>query len=97
MTASQVLRHESNNTEACPPQYLVWCPEVHEFEEGASSYHGEDEEGAARTWARSYDECDHPLLDTHSGLEVFVKDAQGVVTKWRVRAEASIDYYADPA
>ncbi len=96
-TLSQVLRHESNNAKECPPLFQVWCPAEHETEEGASSYRGEDEEGAARAWAESFDEVEHPLLDSRSDLVVHVKDAQGVVTRWKVRAEASIDYYADPA
>ena len=47
-TLSQVLRHESNNAKECPPLFQVWCPAEHETEEGASSFRGDDEEGAAR-------------------------------------------------
>jgi hypothetical protein len=88
--------HEVGGKKECPPSYAVWCPAERETEEGALTFRGEDEEGAARAWAQSFDEVEHPLLDSRSELEVYVKDAQGVVTRWKVRAEASIDYYADP-
>jgi len=81
------------------PLYVVWHPDSGENgPEHGSHYRAMNAEQAAEAWAKDYNEGDYPLSsnECHGELvKVAMVGNEAAVHTFKVRAEMSIDYYAD--
>lgn len=76
------------------PEWLVWHPDGGEEEADGRRINASDAEYAAQRWAERYDSNGDGLLRNGDSEEIMVKGSDGVVTKFRVGAEPSVQYYA---
>lgn len=72
--------------------YLCWEPDEGEDESCAMKVAETDAEEAAKTYAEKRDEGENPTEER----TVWVRAPDGILSKWEITAEATVDYHAFP-
>lgn len=77
-------------THTCPPKWYVYMEDYHEEDE-PQECRGDTPEDAAKEFARLYDECDHPLLESGTPAIVQVwNDKYPERRTFEIYAEATV-------
>ena len=87
------------DSHACPPRYIVWCPDMYGTEEDGKTFHASSPSAAAEKWAEWSDchSADYGIVKGTDALVHVRREDGGETLAFTVSGETVPLYHARPA